>query len=33
VQAEDRGAAAAIARTCPHVRYGDGIVIREIEPT
>ena len=33
VQAEDRRAAAEIARTCPHVRYGGRIVIREIEPT
>jgi hypothetical protein len=33
VQANDRRAAAEIARTCPHVRYGGRIVIREIEPT
>lgn len=33
VQADDRRAAAEIARTCPHVRYGGRIVIREIEPT
>jgi hypothetical protein len=33
VRAEDRRAAAEIARTCPHVRYGGRIVIREIEPT
>jgi len=33
VQAQDRRAAAEIARTCPHVRYGGRIVIREIEPT
>jgi hypothetical protein len=33
VQADDRQAAAEIARTCPHVRYGGRIVIREIEPT
>jgi hypothetical protein len=33
VQAEDRRAAAEIARTCPHVRYGGRIVIREIGPT
>jgi hypothetical protein len=33
VQAVDRRAAAEIARTCPHVRYGGRIVIREIEPT
>jgi hypothetical protein len=33
VRANDRRAAAEIARTCPHVRYGGRIVIREIEPT
>jgi hypothetical protein len=33
VRAADRRAAAEIARTCPHVRYGGRIVIREIEPT
>jgi hypothetical protein len=33
VRADDRRAAAEIARTCPHVRYGGRIVIREIEPT
>jgi hypothetical protein len=33
VQADDRRAAAEIARTCPHVRYGGRIVIREVEPT
>lgn len=30
--AADRSAL-AIARSCPHVRYGGSIVIREIEPT
>lgn len=33
VRADDRRAATEIARTCPHVRYGGRIVIREIEPT
>ena len=33
VRASDRSAAAEIARTCPHVRYGGSIVIREIDPT
>jgi hypothetical protein len=33
VRADDRRAAAEIARTCPHVRYGGRIVIREIERT
>ncbi len=26
-------AALAVARTCPHVRYGGRIVLRRIEPT
>lgn len=33
VRAADRRAALEIARTCPHVRYGGSIVVREIEPT
>ena len=33
VQADDRRAAAESARTCPQLRYGGRIVIREIEPT
>jgi hypothetical protein len=33
VRATDRSAAAEIARSCPHVRYGGSIVIREIDPT
>ncbi|HUF35164.1 MAG TPA: YciI family protein [Gemmatimonadales bacterium] len=33
VRAADRAAALEIARSCPHVRYGGSIVIREIEPT
>jgi hypothetical protein len=33
IQAADPGSALEIARTCPHIRYGGSIVIREIEPT
>jgi hypothetical protein len=33
IRAADDRAALAIARSCPHVRYGGSIVIREIEPT
>jgi hypothetical protein len=33
VRAADRAAALEIARTCPHLRYGGSIVVREIEPT
>lgn len=33
VRAADRGRALEIARSCPHVRYGGSIVVREIEPT
>jgi hypothetical protein len=33
IRATDQGAALAIAKSCPHVRYGGSIVIREIEPT
>lgn len=32
VRASDRRAALEIARSCPHVRYGGRIVIREIDP-
>lgn len=33
IRAADAGRAIEIARSCPHVRYGGSIVIREIEPT
>ncbi len=33
VRAADRHAAVEIARSCPHVRYGGRIVVREIDPT
>lgn len=33
IRATDQGSALAIAKSCPHVRYGGSIVIREIEPT
>jgi hypothetical protein len=33
IRAADDRAALEIARSCPHVRYGGSIVIREIEPT
>lgn len=33
IRAPDRGHALEIARSCPHVRYGGSIVLREIEPT
>jgi hypothetical protein len=33
VRAADARRAVEIARSCPHVRYGGSIVIREIEPT
>jgi len=33
IRAADDRSALAIARNCPHVRYGGSIVIREIEPT
>jgi hypothetical protein len=33
IRATDDRAALEIARSCPHVRYGGSIVIREIEPT
>ena len=33
VRAATPGGALEIARSCPHVRYGGSIVIREIEPT
>jgi hypothetical protein len=32
IRAADDRAALEIARSCPHVRYGGSIVIREIEP-
>jgi hypothetical protein len=31
IRARDRAEAEAIARTCPHVRYGGSIEVREIE--
>jgi hypothetical protein len=33
IRAADARRAVEIARSCPHVRYGGSIVIREIEPT
>jgi hypothetical protein len=33
IRAPDGTSALAIAKSCPHVRYGGSIVIREIEPT
>jgi hypothetical protein len=33
IRAADQRSAVAIARTCPHVRYGGTMVLREIEPT
>jgi hypothetical protein len=33
VRATSRRAAVQAARTCPHVRYGGRIVVREIDPT
>jgi hypothetical protein len=33
IRAADQRTALEIARTCPHVRYGGRIVVREIEPT
>jgi hypothetical protein len=33
IRAPDDRSALEIARTCPHVRYGGSIVIREIDPT
>jgi hypothetical protein len=33
IRAADQRTALEIARTCPHVRYGGRIVLREIEPT
>ncbi len=33
VRAADARRAVELARSCPHVRYGGSIVIREIEPT
>ncbi|MGH7581434.1 MAG: hypothetical protein ACREM9_14750, partial [Gemmatimonadales bacterium] len=33
IRAADQRSALAIARSCPHVRYGGRIVVREIDPT
>jgi len=33
IRANDRSAALAVARGCPHLRYGGSIMIREIERT
>ena len=33
VRAADQRTAMAIARTCPHLRHGGSIVLREIDPT
>jgi hypothetical protein len=33
IRAADQRTALEIARSCPHVRYGGRIVLREIEPT
>lgn len=33
IRAKDQPSAVALARTCPHVRYGGSIVVREIDPT
>jgi hypothetical protein len=33
IRAADQRTALEIARSCPHVRYGGRIVVREIEPT
>jgi hypothetical protein len=33
IVAADREAAATIARSCPHLKYGGGIVLRPITPT
>lgn len=33
IRAADQHSALAIARSCPHVRYGGRIVLREIDPT
>ena len=33
IRAADQHSALQIARSCPHVRYGGRIVVREIEPT
>lgn len=33
IRATDQRAALEIARSCPHVRYGGRVVLREIEPT
>jgi hypothetical protein len=33
IAARDQGEALAIARTCPHLRYGGTVSVRPIEPT
>jgi len=33
IKAQDMNAALAIARTCPHLKYGGSIEIRPIEDT
>jgi hypothetical protein len=33
IAAENLEAALRIARTCPHLRYGGGVVVRPIQPT
>lgn len=33
IRAPDDRSALEIARTCPHVRYGGSVIIREIDPT
>ncbi len=33
IRADDREAAAAIARSCPHLRYGGSALLRQIDPT
>jgi hypothetical protein len=33
IRAADQRSALEIGRSCPHVRYGGRIVVREIEPT
>jgi hypothetical protein len=31
VEAADDGAAAALAHTCPHIKYGGSIVVRRVQ--
>lgn len=33
IEAADEAAAAALARTCPHVKYGGSVVIRRVVPS